>query len=201
MRHIGRVNGTTDRDFFPTAPLATIGLLRSYPVPKRILEPCAGPGWISKTLIENGHEVVSTDLYKYDDPMVPVDFGHDFLTLPKQDVDGVITNPPYKSGLPLKMLKRSLALYDFTAFFCRLTFLETPDRGNFFKENPMAKCLIMSRRVQAGEKYFKTLEDQMGGMVCYAWFIWDKNAESRNELDFVDVKDFVPKSNLEEFMQ
>jgi predicted RNA methylase len=189
-------------DYYPTAPIATLALLKSVDVPKCILEPCAGRGWISKVLEDNGHNVISKDLYEYENPLVDVKFGHDFLMSKKDsNVEGIITNPPFGNNLPLKMLKIALRDYDFVAFFCRLFFLETVPRGKFFTENPMHKCIVMSNRIQCNEQYFDKKETQLGGMVQYAWFVWDKRRISKNELMFVNVKEFMDENSLESFFE
>ena len=49
-------------DFYPTPPEATQALLDRIEFNKSIWEPACGNGAISSVLIENGHDVTSTDL-------------------------------------------------------------------------------------------------------------------------------------------
>ena len=194
-----------ENDYYPTAPIATYCLLKNYEVPHNILEPAAGRGWISSVLEENGHTVVSRDLFAYPDPFVHIETGIDFLTSKKIDfIDGVVTNPPYKNRLADKFLTKSLEDYDFTAFFCRLTFLEGDRRGKLFRENPPTQTMILSRRINCDEKYFDDPKTQIGGMVPYAWYIWDKRAATNSHISWVDPMQYVEElrkpTALEKFL-
>ncbi len=194
MAHVvSQKEGRVSNDYYPTAPLAVRALVLNYPVPSNILEPAAGRGWISAELQNMGYMVTSKDLYPYDDPLTDVEYGEDFLQSEKIPfIDGVITNPPYSNKMPMKFIEKSLKMYDFTAMFCRLSFLETPTRGEFFTKYPMAKCMIMGARIQCNERYFHSEKTQIGGMISYAWFIWDKKyADPKNEIMFVNPKDYI----------
>ena len=181
-------------EFYPTAPIATLSLLRNYPVPHRIWEPAAGRGHISKELIRNGHEVVSTDLYDYDDPLVPVQGGTDFLTSPKMDVDGVITNPPFKGNLPEKLIYRMLEdhRYPFLALFVRLTFMESARRYKLFVEHPPTMIMPFSERIQCNERFFAK-NHGLGGMVAYAWFVWDRTKTTSNRIEWILPSRYIPE--------
>ena len=163
-----------DNDYYPTPPIGTLTLLKNYPVPERLWEPAAGRGHIAKELIRNGHKVVATDLFEYDDPLVDIETGVDFMTAERRDVDGVITNPPFKHSLPEKFIRRMLEVhkYPFVAVFCRLTFMESISRYDLFTDHPPARILVLSGRVNCHEDYFDQ-NNGLGGMVAYAWFVWD----------------------------
>lgn len=200
MQHVTAPKGKRNaNDYYPTAPVAVRALQRNYEIPQNIFEPAAGRGWISSELESMGYTVHSRDLYEYENPLTVVEYGHDFLKDPLPDPDfniqGVITNPPYGNKMPLKFIERSIQNYDFTAMFCRLSFLETATRGKFFTKYPMAKCMIMGSRIQCNEKYFHSEKSQFGGMISYAWFIWDNRVKSSNEMIFVDAKDYVQTDN------
>lgn len=178
-------------DFYPTPPIATLTLLKNYVVPHKLWEPCAGRGHISKELIRNGHEVISTDLYAYPDTLVPVETGFDALTS-KFDVDGVITNPPFKNNFPQKLIEHTLIdnKYLFLAMFCRLTFMESARRYKLFKEHPPTEILVFSDRVHVSEQYVDK-NNGIGGMVAYAWFIWDKKVDYSNRIKWVRPSSYV----------
>lgn len=161
-------------DYYPTPAIGTLSLLKNHKVPKKLWEPAAGRGHIAKELIRNGHEVIATDLYGYDNPFVDIETGVDFLTAERKDVDGVITNPPFKSNLPEKFIRRMLEVhkYPFVAVFCRLTFMESSSRYELFTDHPPARIYVLSGRVNCNEKYFDQ-NNGLGGMVAYAWFVWD----------------------------
>jgi tRNA G10 N-methylase Trm11 len=169
-------------DFYPTAPIATFILNKFSSIPDNVIEPCAGRGNISIELERCGKNVKSFDLNDYDNKLVDITTEIDYLELPKQiGYDGCITNPPYHKNLPLKMLKKAIVEYDYVAFFLRLTFLEGKERGKFFREFPPTELIITSDRIRFHEDIIEPIEkkDQLGGMICYAWFIFDKN--SKNE--------------------
>lgn len=180
-------------DYYPTPAIGTLTLLRNHSVPQRIWEPAAGRGHISKELIRNGHSVTSTDLIAHPDPMVPVETGVDFLTADRKDVDGVITNPPFKHGLPEKLIRRMLEdhEYEFLALFCRLTFMESIGRYDLFKDHRPARIYVLSGRVNCHEDYFHQ-NHGLGGMVAYAWFVWDKRYRmTTGQIEWVRPSDYV----------
>lgn len=175
-------------DFYPTAPVATRTLLRNYDVPKSIWEPASGRGWISRELVKNGHEVIATDLYEYEKPFVETNFGIDFLQAPRYNAEGLVTNPPFKQNLPEKLIRRALNPldldYGFVAIFARLTFMESSKRYSLFTDHPPTKILVFSERVNCDEKMFNEGRE-LGGMVAYAWYIWDKKSDTKNEIQWV----------------
>ena len=179
-------------DYYPTPPIGTLTLLKNYPVPKRIWEPAAGRGHISAELVRNGHEVISTDLFTYENSLVQTKFNIDFLTADRQDVDGVITNPPFGSNLPEKLIYRMLDThgYDFLAILCRITFMESARRYKLFKEHPPTKILAFSERINCNEDYYQ-INHGIGGMICYGWFIWDKKALDTNRIEWVKPSNYI----------
>lgn len=76
-----------DQDFYPTPPEATQALVNflSLPTGTRIWEPAAGNGDLANVLEANGYAVTQSDIQT----------GTDFLTCQKEDVDWIITNPPF----------------------------------------------------------------------------------------------------------
>lgn len=188
----GNHENRNDNEYYPTPAIATLSLLKNYDVPKRLWEPAAGRGHISKELIRNGHDVVSTDLFEHPNPFVDIETGVDFLTADKRDVDGVITNPPFRHNLPEKLIIRMMEElgYEFLALFIRVTFLESERRFNLFKRLPPTKVLILSNRINCNEKYFDK-NDGLGGMVAYAWMVWDKRTSETNMIDWIRSVDYI----------
>jgi len=181
-----------NNDFYPTPPIATLSLLKNHDVPLSLWEPAAGKGHITKELKRNGHEVFSSDLYEYENPLVPdiatgVDFlKHEHLT------GGVITNPPFKHNLPEKLLGHLLddLDYPFVAFFLRLTFMESLRRYELFKKYPPTVIYVLSGRVNCHEKYVDN-NNGLGGMVAYAWFVWDKRLDYTNKIEWIRPSDYI----------
>ena len=181
-------------DFYPSPPISVYSLLKSYDnIPKRILEPCSGRGDIAYELHRNGYDVKATDLFRYDNSLFETETDIDFLKYPKQnDIDGIITNPPYHNNLHFEMLKKSISEYDFTAFLLRITFLESKERYFFFKENPPTKILVYSDRLgfsaERTEEFY--MKKQLSGMICYAWYIWDKKTSEKNSIDWIYANNY-----------
>lgn len=181
-----------ENEYYPTPAIGTLCLLRNHDVPNKLWEPAAGRGHIAKELIRNGHEVIATDLFSYDDPMVPITSGIDMTTAPRMDVDGVITNPPFKNNLPEKLITRSLEYheYSFLAMFCRLTFMESARRNSLFKKHPPSNIYVFSERINCNERYFDK-KHGIGGMVAYAWFVWDSRNKGKTVLDWIKPSDYI----------
>lgn len=180
-------------DFYPTSPIATYVLTRVSDVPKTIIEPCAGRGNISIELERCGKTVKSFDLNCYVDNLVDITTGIDYLELPKQvGYEGLITNPPYHKNLPYKMLKKAITEYDYVAFFVRLTFLEGKVRGKFFKTNPPTDIIITSDRIRFHESLIEPVEktDQLGGMICYCFIIYDKRKLGTKNYQWITLSDY-----------
>lgn len=174
-------------DYYPTPPIATECLLNHYGniIPKKVWEPAAGRGWISKTLIDNGYDVLSTDLFEYDDPLVKIHTGLDFLHTHKE-YPAIITNPPYKNNLAQKFSEKALNEAEFVAMFVRLTFMESVRRYNFFKKYP-PNILVFSNRINCIEEKFDTYKGQLGGMMAYAWFVWSDKLPG-NTIEWINVE-------------
>jgi tRNA G10 N-methylase Trm11 len=164
-------------DFYPTPPLATFVLTKYCKPPRDIVEPCAGRGNISVELVRNGHNVLSYDLNEYSDSLCSINTSYDAMELPKPTgFDGVVTNPPYHKDLPRKMAEKWIGEYDYVAMFLRLTFLEGKKRKKLFTNHPPSDIIFLSDRVQFKKDSIEPIEKkhQIGGMIAYAWFVWDK---------------------------
>lgn len=184
-------------DFYPTPPLATHILCKYADVPKTVIEPCAGRGNISIELLRHGHTVHSYDLNEYDHLLCPVKTGFDVLKLEKQnEVNALITNPPYHKDLPRKIAEKAISEYDFVALFIRLTFLEGKKRNKLFTKHVPSDIIFLSDRIRFDRPEYTGLiepikmEHQIGGMIAYCWVIWNKNAQHENtKLSWVILED------------
>lgn len=165
------VHCVTDRethDYYATEPKATELLMALEKFNPVILEPACGEGHIGKVLERHGYEVIGQDL---------IDRGYgeggiDFLTQfeVERDVD-IITNPPY--AMARQFVEKSLAIIpkgNRVAMFLKLTFLESQDRKQLFKDHPPEIVYISINRLRCGlNGHFGK-----GSAACYAWFIWRK---------------------------
>jgi len=164
-------------DFYPTPPLATYILCKYVRPPQNVVEPCAGRGNISIELERNGHNVKSFDLNEYDNNLVEVATGVGVLDLERPEgYDGLVTNPPYHKDLPRKIAEKAVKEYPYVAMFVRLTFLEGKKRNKLFTNYPPSDIIFLSDRVKFDQGHVEPVEkqDQTGGMIAYAWVIWDR---------------------------
>lgn len=184
-----------ENDLYSTPPIATYALTKYDNVPKIVVEPCAGRGHIAKQLERSGRIVYSSDLFEYPNSFIPdIKTGQDALLLKKPaDASALVTNPPYHKDLPRKILEKGLAEYDYVALFLRLTFLEGIKRKKIFEANKPTSIIFISDRIaflpNLDNEPFERHE-QIGGMIAYAWFIWDKKATHNNtKLTWVSLSD------------
>lgn len=179
----------TDRekdDYYATPPKAVKLLCELEKFHKDILEPCCGEGHISKTLIDLGYNVESSDLINrgYGDRFCSI---MDYTGPIKKDI---ITNPPYEYAADF--VRKSLEIVDTdyrVAMFLKLTFLESKSRYWLFNQYPIEKVYVSSTRLGCGKGgVFNRIdpdgEVNEGGAVCYAWFIWTKGFSGKTTLDF-----------------
>jgi hypothetical protein len=153
-------------DFYPTPSPATIALLNAESFEGDILEPACGEGDISRLLEKRGFTVRSTDLVDrgYGEPYI------DFIGISyPYRAANVITNPPFKLGTAFARRALEIASRK-VAILHKLAFLETAERAALFAETPLARVWVFSRRLMFPIPH---QERQVGGMLAFAWFVWD----------------------------
>jgi hypothetical protein len=153
-------------DFYPTPPEGTEALLRAERFEGAIWEPACGDGAISRILEAAGYDVVSSDLVDrgYGEPR------HDFLMEWRPRAPNIVTNPPFKMVSPF--IRKALALSTAkVAMLLRLACLEGAERGEIFESSPLARVLVFKRRLQFRRPGWE--DTGAGGMLPFAWFIWD----------------------------
>jgi hypothetical protein len=169
-------------DFYPTWPAATRALLSVERFDGAIWEPACGTGDMSRVLESAGYDVISTDLIDrgYGEG------GRDFLMEWSPLAPNIVTNPPFRWAI--EFTDRALQLTTGkVALFLRLAFLEGEKRGRWFPETPLARVWIMSRRVpmQRGRIHE---EGDGGGVIAFAWFVWDHAHSGPPALGWLDWK-------------
>lgn len=153
-------------DFYPTPPAATRALLAVEKFHGSIWEPACGNGAISSILIEDGYDVISTDLINRGFGTPNVDFLLEYQTV----ANNIITNPPFK--LANEFIAHAIRQSDRkVAFLCRLAWMEGKERRKMFQSTPLARVWVFSSRVAM-------LRGGMnggggGGMIAFAWYVWD----------------------------
>lgn len=179
-------------DFYPTWPAATRVLLTAERFEGAIWEPACGDGAMSRELEAAGYSVVSTDL-------IDRGFGEggrDFLAEWTALAPNIVTNPPFRWAV--EFVDRALMLTaperagniarGKVALFLRLAFLEGQNRGAWFPNTPLARVWIMSRRVPINRGRLAELHDK-GGVIAFAWFVWEHGHEGAPALGWLDWQD------------
>jgi hypothetical protein len=167
-------------DFYPTPPEATEALLRVESFGGPIWEPACGDGAISRILEAAGHTVTSSDL---------VDRGYgeaniDFLMEWQPRAPNIVTNPPFK--LALQFVEHALSLT--TGKVCmlgRLAWLEgQARRERLYDNSPIARVHVFSKRLTM-QRGRAANDDDEGGMIAFAWFVWEKGYEGKPTLGWL----------------
>jgi hypothetical protein len=168
-------------DFYPTPPEVTRALLSVEKFEGQILEPACGDGAMSRVLEDAGYSVTSADL---------VDRGYgnggrDFL-MEQEKVENIVTNPPFKLVEAFIYQATALARRK-VAILGRLGLLEGQERRMMWDAVPVARVWVFSRRVamvKPGDPAYGS-KGGRGGMIAYAWYVWEHGHNGRPELGWV----------------
>ena len=173
-----RKNGDREiNDFYPTPSYVVEELLRREKFIGNIWECACGEGDISKVLLKENYDVISTDL-------IDRGFGKqlDFL---KSDFisDNIITNPPYKDSLKF-VLKAKKQCTKKIAMFLKTVWLESESRYEMFQDTefPLKTVYQFSKRVSL---YKEGIEMKNSGMIAYAWYVWDKDYKGKPTIEWI----------------
>lgn len=171
-----------DMDFYQTPDFATKTLLHHLLFPETIWEPMAGNGAISKILVKNGFNVISTDIverkFKLNATLDYFD-SETFLTqLP--DAFSIITNPPYEFAN--EFLKYTLTKIRplQCCVFLPVRYLEGQQRYNeIYSQFRPSKVLMYVKRLgcykQADVEAGVVTERGVGSAVAYMWLCFDRD--------------------------
>ena len=168
-------------DHYPTPSWATEELLKREEFTGLVWECACGDGAISKVLIKNNIDVVSSDIldYGYGTPNIDflndTDLFNDFHFV----ADSIITNPPFSNATEFVYMSKKWSS-DKVAMFLKTTFLEGVERHKLFtdKRFPLKSIYQFSRRVSFGDS-------KSGGMLAFAWFVWDKNYVGKPQIEWI----------------
>ena len=161
-------------DDFPTPPWAVRALLERQVMCGIIWEPAANRGFMERTLVESGAQVVGSDIHDYGYGY-PV---HDFLfPVPIEDTpcpgrpEWIVTNPPFRLAKDFAMRAFKLATTG-VALIVRLQWLEGgPLNGRFemFCHYPPASIHLFCDRVAMLKGRY---EPKAGTATAYVWIVW-----------------------------
>ena len=159
-------------DFYPTPRRGTEALLAVESFSGSIWEPACGDGAISDVLDEYyPGQVWSTDLVARGYGLDEVDFLGPCA--PANSVDHIITNPPFKYAEKFAELALIRARSK-VALLLRLSWLEGAKRRKLFESTPLARVWVFSSRLSIGRGAARDMGKGGGGMIAFAWFVWDK---------------------------
>lgn len=171
-RMIARHTSKDGHDDFPTPPWATRALLH-YVLPTgdvkgTVWEPAAGREYMSRTLREKFPQVVSSDIIKYHQRALVLDF----LVSPlgkNIPIDWVITNPPYKLAELFFHQARRIA-HKGVALLVRLNWLQNGGRyERIFKPHPPAVVAQFAGRIPAAQG---RVIHGPAGYFQHCWVVW-----------------------------
>lgn len=168
-------------DFYPTPPEGTEALLKVERFDGLIWECACGDGAISKVLEAHGYDVLSTDLVDrgYGEPRV------DFLMERVSPAPNIVTNPPFK--LAQQFVEHALSLTTGkVAILARLSWLESVERREMFIGTPLARVWIFSKRLHILRRGVIEKLSSGGGMIAFAWYVWEHGHEGKPTLGWLE---------------
>lgn len=205
-------------DFYPTWPAATRALLTRETFVGRIWEPACGEGDMSKELLAAGYDVTSTDLIDRGYGEGGRDFlmewqprAENIVTNPPfREAEAFIeralmlTDPSHwrpddwqaaqARACPCRGADDYCGCQNTyqhpphkVVMYLRLAFLEGIGRGLWFPKTPLARVYVLSRRVPTQRGRIATEEDS-GGPIAFAWFVWEHGWQGDPLIRFLDWK-------------
>jgi hypothetical protein len=160
-------------DLYETPPEATLALLREVggKLPRRIWEPAAGRGAISRELLSAGFDVVATDLHDHPGRDPEIETGLDFLTQSHaQGCDVVITNPPFSQAD--RFIRHCVTILRVPCIvLLRLLALEGAGRGDVI-DNHLAQVLVGIERLPVMHRDGWAGNRLTDSLMAYGWFVF-----------------------------
>lgn len=164
-------------DYYDTPEKITEALFKREKFNGVVYEPACGEGEMVK-IITKYNQCISSDI-RNDENI----FGLKNIDFLQQNIsmENIVTNPPYNNATEflihgLKYFEKKMA------FLCRLNFLESKKRYNIFKNSPLKTVYIFSKRQTLSPKGSGI---EKGGMIVYAWFIWEKNYRGKPIIEWI----------------
>lgn len=177
-----RANGNRQQnDFYPTPGWCVEELLKREHFEGSMWECACGKGDISEVLKDNGFDTFSSDIIDYNGYL---NDNIDFLNYNgEKKYDNIITNPPYKYALDFVNHSKKYA-NNKIAMFLKTVFLESAGRYEMFQDTefPLKTMYQFSKRVSL---YKDDKQMSAGGMIAYAWYVWDKNYTGKPTIEWI----------------
>jgi hypothetical protein len=163
--------GRPENDFYPTPEIGTDGLLDREPLSEWVWEPACGDGAMSRVIERRGYHVFSSDIQ-------PRGYGMyaDFLACGKLEAPTIVTNPPFTIAMQFAQHSLDLGATK-VCLLCKLAFLEGQDRARWLEQSPLKKVWVFKKRLTL---YRDGVKLKNGGMIAFAWFIWQRGWENES---------------------
>lgn len=172
-------------DFYASPREAVDALIRieADHLPKTILEPACGDGAIVLPFREAGYRVFASDLVARGCP--DSESGVDFLMpFPVPGVfEGIVSNPPFK--LAQQFITKAISISPYVAMLLRLSFLEGQARHEWFRNSPLARVHVASRRLPMMHRH-GWVGPVASSTTPYAWFVWQSDHVGAPEIHWFD---------------
>jgi predicted RNA methylase len=170
-------------DYFPTPPWATRALFRhvlpalGVETSRQVWEPACGGGHMAEVIAEfTAIPVIATDVFDHGYGSAPVDF-LDQLALPfAENVDWIITNPPFRPADQFALRALDLARVG-VALLLRTQWLESEDRyRSIFRDRPPTLFAPFVERVPMLRGRW---DPDASTATSYSWFVWLRGSSPR----------------------
>jgi len=171
-------------DFYPTHPSITQMLLDREELTGNIWEPACGRGDMSQVFIDNGHDVLSTDLIDRGYGEGGVDFLQDDQISRFGAVDNIITNPPFKFALDFVLQAKKIARKKICILNATM-FLDGIKRYEMWmdQEFPLKTMYQFSGRVVFRKN--EIADQSQNGLIPWAWFVFEKGYTGKPTIDWI----------------
>lgn len=170
-------------DFYITPEFAVKELLRWEVFEGVGWEPASGGGAISRFF----PGIMASDIRTEG---VEGEGGVDFLQVTRI-CDFVVTNPPFR--LMLEFAQHGLECASKVVLLGRIQFLEGVKRYEFFKVNPPRRIYVFSSRLTCLPSPQVRGEGGGGGLMCFAWFVWERGFHGTPELHWIQPEKYGEK--------
>jgi hypothetical protein len=167
-----RQSALKGRDLYTTEPADIERFIKAIQrdgveLPAPIWEPAAGRGDISKTLMQYGYEVRSTDIYAYEDKDICIAALDFFSWDSAMGCKTIFTNPPFNAQE--EFLEHALSMNVNVVFFVRLSFLSSIRRYKIYERYNPVYVYVYSRRAHC----YKDGDINKGqNMIDYCVIMW-----------------------------
>jgi hypothetical protein len=170
------------QELYPTPPIITEAFLRVESLPRRIWEPAAGLGHMTKVLRDHGHFVFASDKYSYGSES---GFIQDFFEFKKAPAGTtcICSNPPF--SMAGEFVRHGLSLVPKVAIFCRLAFLESKGRSDILENNlarvyPLIERAAMLHRWSPGPDgvYREWTGKKSNSAMAMSWMVFERHHDA-----------------------